>query len=445
MATKVAVERPPGTDECLRRAIVLNGVIHPVVMSPQGDIIEGSRRAEIATDLGVLYKIEIQETRNPVLARQMIERARREADERYSTFSGQIVQLASQRDDEDVGVWPEEVIAAALGVSVDHVLAIMRRHLTPGPLDVRDMFPARRRRVDGTVGDAAVTTVGVAPVVRKLPAPLRPELHEVLTYIPESNPVEMGELRASLEKHGQKKPILLSRNGLLVDGRARWEILTEMGVTPEVRTVEENPWETALMANVDRFPNMWERLLILANMPARTSPTMIDDQRQPTVAVAANCFRVTNYALRSLRMIVAGGSPNLVKAVTEDVIKIGSALRIMREVPREEWDAQIELMREQHALGVDVALPMKTDGFVATVRDNRGRTANRGKGRVITDHNVQVVIDALDALGMVMEGSDGLDPRITDGQAAELMSRLSTARRPLGRLNTMLRQRKERT
>lgn len=440
MARANADVRPPRTEDCLRQSIEFWGVIHPVLMDSEGNIIDGKLRAKIATEMGVTYKVEVQDSRAPAKARRtMNQNVMRMRDENYKSMSMQIVGLAAQRGPDNVGLWPEEVIAAALGVSTEHVVQIMARHLEPGHEDARELFPAKRRRVDGTIGDATVTTVDVIPIPR--PPPTMPPHHEVLSYIPENDPVAVGQLRASLEKNGQTKPILLSRNGLLVDGRARWRILTEMGVTPEVTTAQGNPWEAALAANVDRFPNVWDRLSIVAAMPPRTSPTMTDDQRQPTVERAAHGFRLSTYSVRSFRMIVSNGSPALVKAVTDEVIKVGTAIRMIREVPTDQWDTQIEEMRESYARGTDVALPMDGVG----VSHNHGRTAGRSSRGGVTAETVNTAIIALEALGLVLDGADGLDPRITREQAAELSSRLSTARRPLGQLNTMLKHRKETT
>lgn len=446
MARTIAVERPPGTDDCLRRSIVLHGVVHPILMSDSGTVVDGVKRMEIANDLGVTYGVEVIHTNSPAALRNVRQGQQRLSDERYLTMSGQIVHLASELDEDGVGRWPEEVIAAALGVSTEHVLEVMRRHLKPGLEDVRQMFPPRRRRVNGEVGEAAVTTIDVVPLAP--PAPTMPALHEVLQYIPEADPEQVGAMRRSLEKNGQQRPILLTAQGQLVDGRTRWRLLTEMGITPDVQVLTTNPWEASLKANIDRFPNMWDRLLILANLPARTSPTMVNDMRQPTVEAAAHAFRVTTYSLRTFRMIVANGTPELINGVTDEVVKIGTAIRVMREVPRDQWAATVEAMRAEHARGTDVALPMRPSS--GQVANNRGRTtakAARPKAaaRTITAEVVTTAIDALDALGMVLEGSDGLDPRMTRDEAADLLSRLSTARRPLGRLNTMLKQRKETT
>jgi hypothetical protein len=447
MARAIAVERPPGTDECLRRSIVLHGVIHPILMSDSGAVVDGVKRMEIANDLGVTYGVEVTQTSSPAAMRKVRQGQQRLADERYQTMSMQIVNLASELDEDGVGVWPEEVIAAALNVSTEHVLEVMRRHLKPGVEDVRHLFPPLRRRVNGEVGEAAVTTVDVAPLPP--PAPTMPPLHEVLQYIPEATPEQVGKLRRSLEKNGQQKPILLTPQGQLVDGRTRWRLLTEMGITPDVQVLTTNPWEGALTANIERFPDMWDRLLILANLPARTSPTVPNDMRQPTVETAAHAFRVTTYSLRTFRMIVANGTPALISAVTDEIVKIGTAIRMMREMPREGWDVTVEAMRREHAKGIDVALPMRpTEGGVS---HNRNRTVTKAARppkappRTISADVVIKAIDALDALGLVMEGAEGLDPHVSDGEAADLLSRLSTARRPLGRLNTMLKQRKETT
>ncbi len=437
MARRDAVRTPPNR-ACLRRSIELFGVIHPVLMTPGGEVIDGAARMEIATELGKPYKVVISDTRAPIdIARWMQEDRLREADERTSAMSAQIVRLASEQTD-GVGAWSEAAIAGSLGVSVDHVLHIMRRHLAPSEHDVRDLFPAKRRRSDGSIGDAAVTTVEVEPIVAEPEPVTMPGLHPVYDYIPASTPEQRGTLRASLEKNGQRTPILLDQDGLIVDGRARWEILAEMGVTPETKTITTNPWVAALEANVARFPDVWDRVLILAKLPPRPSATQPNDMRPPTVAEAAQTFRVTTYIAKAMRLVVANGNDEVVQAVRDEVMKLGTALRLIREVPPEQWSARIAAMRATHEVGAPVALPMDAGrSLVSTYR--RGRT-----DRVTVD-TAETAIAALEALGMVLDGSEGLDPRITREQAGDLLSRLSTARRPLGRLTTMLKQRKETT
>lgn len=440
MAKRVA-PKAPTKEDCLRRSIELFGVIHPVVMTSAGDTVDGRLRAEIASDLDVSYRVVIEDGRTPIkVARQVREIRQQEEDERTSALSAQIVRLASEQVD-GVGVWPVDILAASLGVSSEHVLHIMRRHLTPTAADVRDMFPAKRRRSDGSVGDAEVTTVDVAPVVEQVPPPEMPELHDLYEFIPPPDPEQRGRLRASLVKHGQRKPIVLDRGGRLVDGRTRWEILTELGVTPVTEVTDKNPWLTALEANQPRFADTWDRVMILVSLPVRVSPTQPDDMRPPTIPDAAQAFGVTSHVARSMRQVVTKGSPELIQAVRDEAIRIGTAQRMIREVPPEQWGARIAAAYAMHAAGGQVTLPMHPGRTVAPAPRPRGAP----RGDVVTDAVAEQAIAALEALGMVLDGAGGLDPRITREQAGDLLSRLSTARRPLGRLTTMLKQRKETT
>lgn len=435
MTRAKAVKRLILEDDCFRQSIIKYGVLFPVVMNQDGEVIDGNRRAEVATELGVKYDVEVVNSRTPLnVAHMLRENVQRIGAERDATLTHIIVGLASERGDDGVGQWPEEVIATTLGLSPDYVLEVMRRHLKPTERDVRDLFPPKRRRVDGSVGDAAVTTVDVEPLPAQTPQPPKLNVHEVLTFIPEVDAPRRGELRRSLEKDGQKTPILVTQAGLLVDGRARWEILQEMGVTPKVQEIDGNPWKAALQANADRFPSYWDRLTVLSKMPVRGAPKAGDENGVPTVAEMAQHFRVRTYSLRAFRILVGNGTPELVKAVTDEALKLGTALRMIREVPTDAWGPMIEAA---YAEAEPPPPPTKAGPPPAPPRLPRGR--------VITQATVQTAIDALDALGMVMDASEGLDHRMTREQAAELMSRLSTARRPLGRLNTMLKQRKEAT
>lgn len=428
---KSAVARPQGTEEALRRSVEAYGVLFPVVMTGSGLVVDGELRLKVAHDLGVECPIRtISRTVRDLKLTSMVEeiRLREEAEKDWRVDSA-ITRLATERDENGVGLWPEVVIASALGVSVDHVVAHMRKFLVPKPdrEDVRELFPRERRTVDGGVGQAAVTTADMPP-----PKTERPPLHEVMNYIPELSRDDLELLRKDIKGNGQREPVLVDAQGRLVDGRARWEILAKLGIVPEQKVVVgtgSQVWAASLEANRFRFPTIWERSLLAASLPPRHSPS---DDRVPTALQVAETLRVQHHMVGSLRRIVALGMPELVDAITSDRIRLGSVQKIVRNYPREQW-----VQRMEDEIGSNARVRPQ----VRPVMDTRPRSS---KGSIGAAHILKIV-EQLDALGLVLDTATGLDPGINSTDAAQWLTALAPRRNNLTRLTQMLKQRKEST
>lgn len=428
---KSAVGRPPGTEEALRNSIQADGVLFPAVMTQSGVLVDGELRLEIAADLGVPCPVKYLpgEVRDLRLSFMMEEIALRQLAEKDWRVDSAITRLASQRDEDGFGRWPEVVIAAALGVSVEHVLGHMRKFLVPNPdrEDVRELFPRERRTVDGGIATAAVTTADMPP-----PRTERPPLHEVLDYIPELSRDDLEVLRKDIKENGQREPVLVDGKGRLLDGRARWEILAKLGIVPEQKVVagtDAQMWEASLAANRFRFPTIWERTVLAASLPARHSPS---DTKLLTALQVAETLRVQHHAVGSLRRIIALEVPELVDAITSDRIRLGSVQKIVRAYPREEWVARME---------AEIASNARVRPAPRPIVESRPRSS---KGSIGAAHILKIV-EQLDALGLVLDTATGLDPAINSADAAQWLTALAPRRSNLTRLTQMLKQRKEST
>lgn len=421
---------PPGTEEALRHSIGDVGVLLPILTTTDGRIIDGELRYRIAYELGVTCpRVERAPVRDVRMSHMMEEiRTRRDAERSYQITS-QITKLAALRDDDGVGLYAEEVIARALGVSLDHVYESMRRFLVPGKEDVRELFPRERRNVSGRVVEAAITTADM-PAPEPVVAPT-PPLHEVLEYIPEGGEHAYLELKADIARNGQVTPVVLTPQGQLIDGRARWRACTELGITPATRTERDNAWETSLDLNRSRFPYKWDRLLIAAKLPVRNSPSTVNDRRPPTAQNAAAILRVQHYAARTLKRLIALDTEGtVIPSVLSEKLRLGSAIKIMQNFPKDQWEDRVNLETgNARSRPKPPSVPVK-------------HTSRKG---TLGEPQILKIQEQLDALGLILETSAGLDPAITSERAGQWMTSLSTARRHLATLNNMLKQRKETT
>lgn len=257
-----------------------------------------------------------------------------------------------------------------------------------------------------------------------------PKIHDVLNFLPEVTPEQFEALKQDIAANGQQVPVLITTHGELIDGRARWQACTDLGINPKVEVEHGNAWEVSLEANRVRFPNKWDRIMIVASLPVRNSPTMRNDRRAPTSEQAADLFRVQHYTTRTMRRIVSTANEAVISAIVSEKIRLGSATKIMREHPEEEWAERIEAEAKK------ARSRPKVDTPIPAPRTRRGS---------VTSAQILKIVEQFDALGMVLDSATGLDPAITSEQAAQWMSSLSTQRRHITRLTTMLKQRKETT
>jgi hypothetical protein len=417
---ELGVLKPPGTQEALRASIAEVGVINAIVVAAGTDVIvDGRARKAIADELGVACPRVYR--RNTTQAAERMLASRR--NERDLTTRGEVVRLGLKTDAEGVGLFTEEAIAEAMGVSLDYAVGLLKGMAT------RVMLPELRRIPGGTVKSLVTSP------------PPGPEQHAIAKLMPEVSGLDYDALKEDIATNGQKVPILLDSEGLLIDGKARWRICQELGMVPTTQILTENPWAVGLARNRERFPNMYDRARILAQVPVRASRTLPDDDRPPPVPELAELFDLPAAWFRSFRQ-VAEKYPELGEAVLDETIRVGTAVRIVREIPPKSWGPTLQRMRAERARGLDPKLPMRVEDLPA----DEHLTRPRRRRDVVTVSTIDQVRSDLAALGSVLTGADGqLDPSITSEQAAQLLTGLSTDRRHLTRLSTLLKQRKEST
>jgi hypothetical protein len=407
--------RPPGTEEALRDSISNIGVVNPILLDADtGDVIDGAQRSKIAADLGIRYRVRSRRTANAAAARAAEQQTLRRNAERHESMREEVLRLGRLMGNTGLPRFTNEAISAALGLSEGYVQAVLEN--------------ARQ---------AVLTEPEWTP-----PPPRMPEVHEALRLIPEVTDEQYAELKASIERDGQRVALVLDGHGQLVDGRARWRACMELGVQPTVKLVVGNAWKAALALNVDRFPDEMDRLRILGAIPGRNSPSTKDDLRPLPIPQAAEVFRVPYRLLKPFRIVHAAGHQELIDAVISGIVRPGSAVRIVREVPRDEWPAKIAALRRAHDQGAKMTrLPREPDEIPVAITSNRMLRRHK----YVTAMIISQLHDHLTALGVILDSTQGLDPAMTEEQAAHALSSLSTSRRHVGRLTTLLKERKEAT
>jgi hypothetical protein len=260
----------------------------------------------------------------------------------------------------------------------------------------------------------------------------------------------------------------MTPDGHLLDGRNRWRACAQAGKKPLTREEASEPWAFVISTNVHRrHLNESQRAMIAAKIAKRTpgqhgpvkgtvSPDTVPDPLPPSRDRAAELFNVSTASIARARE-VRTGTPALQQVVESGRVPVYTAARVARELPHEQQDEFVRLVET----GVDPAKLAPPDTYARKSRERRkardqkspdpataARTDNRspGRHRYLTVATLRSLRDSLSALDMVLKSTpDGLDPAITDEEAARWANDLSKGRGALHRAITLLKNHKEPT
>lgn len=407
---KSEMSRPKGTREAVLDSIQRFGLIFPILTTPDGQFVDGRMRADICKEIGHAYEPEIWKVGMEATLAHVIVEVSNEGKAEEINWDEQVAYLAGKGH-------TTAIIAAALGLKFTVVAEILVAQANQG--EAEEKVPVRYI-----------------------------EHHEVLSYLPQLDLAQYEELKTKIRNDGLKEPVLVNSEGLLVDGRARWNICQELGITPVTRMITGNPWEQAILANVGRIPEQLDRIILAARMPARIGGSVLNDQRPPAMDFICEALSVPFGSVKPLRAVAnaEGGGKVLFEAVKAGQIKPGTAKRIAYNVPARDWEKAIKRVQAAAANGVKPRLPEYASEIAKrTARGPIVSRQDRDHNRYVTAIHVDQAINNLIALGLIVDGTDQLEPSIDDVQAAELLRRLKIEGRAITRLKTLLQERKETT
>ena len=421
------------TEKALRASIRRFGVLVPIVVDQHGRMIDGRHRKRIADELGVECPVEQVHAANLEIARAM--QRTLNADRRH--LSGEqlrehILYLAEQRDDDGVGSHSMETIAEVTGVSPTYV----RKTIDDSETRTSADLPEQRRSATGQVRPAR-HRAPAAPAVAAAAVPVVTEdemaLHPAAQLYPELTDLAQRALTKDIRDNGQQEPIVVTPDGLIIDGRARWRACAELGIRPVTRVETGSPWTFALTANAVRA-NLATRAIAVARTPIRHRGTS-DPMEPPRRDHAAALVEIGTASVQCAQVALRGGVNELLALAVEGLAPLAS----VEIVSRRGVDEQLDYVRR-----VRGGESWKTARH--PLPPPRAHVDNRraDRHRVVGTPAIDTLIHNLDAVGIVIDGAiDGLDPGITAEDAARLLRELSKAHRSYRRLVELLKDRKE--
>lgn len=287
------------------------------------------------------------------------------------------------------------------------------------------------------------------------------KVHPAAELFPLMEGQAFDDLVADIREHDLREPVVMTPDGQLLDGRNRWRACAKVGIEPQKRVEHGEPWSYVISLNVHRrHLNESQRAMIAAKIARRrvgqhgtysgnTSNDAVPDALPPSADRAAELFNVSRSAIDRAREVRRSATPALQDAVEVGKVPVYTAARVARDLDPEQQDdfaRRVENGAEPTKLAavLQVRSDYTTKPSIAERRAHpRADNLSPGRHRHLTIAALRNLNDSLDALGLVLGSTEGLDPAITSEEAARWADGLSKGRRSLHGVIKLLNERKE--
>jgi ParB-like chromosome segregation protein Spo0J len=139
------------------------------------------------------------------------------------------------------------------------------------------------------------------------------EIHPYADMFPMLPDADLDALAADISSNGQRHPILLTFDGVLVDGRNRLEACKRAGVPPQFRTIDADPVAVIIAENMQRRDLTQGQKAHLA--VAAGDYSLISTRQQAVIAGVsqahiAQARVVAQYAPEQVPLVISGQAPH---------------------------------------------------------------------------------------------------------------------------------------
>lgn len=273
------------------------------------------------------------------------------------------------------------------------------------------------------------------------------KVHPAATLFPLLEGPEFEALVEDIRVNGLHEPIVYTPDRQLLDGRNRYCACKQIGVTPQSKVVNLEPWAYVISTNMRRrhLTDSQRQMVAakfaerMAGRPRKIRPIgRINEEtadQPPTQEEAAELLNVNPRSARRARTVVRRGTTALNNAAYDNKVSVSKAAEIAKLSVEEqnEWVAQVNRGADSRRLPVPHAEPQEPPRRM-------GHSPDRHKW--VRASSFHEVIALLEGLGLVLDGAtNGLDPHISPLDAEYLESSLTKAHGSYSRALKLLRAR----
>lgn len=181
-------------------------------------------------------------------------------------------------------------------------------------------------------------------------------IHPAAELFPEMTDAEFAELVEDIRANGLHDPIVTTPQREILDGRHRYQACMDLGIDPQFRRYQGEPWRYVISTNLHRrHLTDTQRARIAAKManrnPGRPKKTPSADgvSPPPSQAQAREMFQVSESSVTRARAVENTGTDSLKSAVDSGVVTLSAGAALARSTPEEQDAAVIELSQHRKA------------------------------------------------------------------------------------------------
>lgn len=182
------------------------------------------------------------------------------------------------------------------------------------------------------------------------------EIHPLADIFPMMSDSEIADLADDIVEHGQREPIIITRDNLILDGRNRFKACGLAGVAPTFDLYtgsDEDMASFVVSLNLKRrHLNETQRAMVAAKLANMRQGNFSKAANLPVSPVsqshAAEMLNVSERTVRSAREVLDEGAPELVEAVQHGRVSVSAAADVA-SLPKHE-QAEIVARGEREIL-----------------------------------------------------------------------------------------------
>jgi hypothetical protein len=271
-------------------------------------------------------------------------------------------------------------------------------------------------------------------------------VHEVADMFPLIVGQEFEALVEDIRLHGQMEPIVLDRDGLLIDGRNRGRACDRLGITPATKVYNgKDVTQYVVSHNLHRrHLTDGQRAMIAAKLATRQPGQYVRGQMHdighlpPSSEQAAEMLSVARNQVTVAKQILRDGVSELQALVAEGSAPVNTAARVATTLGPDEQLAYVAEVRS----GADPVKAAPPDLKQAQARTRRGETSQRDAFLRNTQHIqpekvIENVVGLLEGVASSLLLVKGITPTL---DAEKRLAWFEALREPLSAINTLKKE-----
>lgn len=271
--------------------------------------------------------------------------------------------------------------------------------------------------------------------------------HPAVYIFPEMTETEFAEFKEDIREHGLKVPIVTTPDGLILDGRHRWNACMELKIKPTYQVHAGDPWDYVISANLHRrHLNDAQRAMVAARMiEARrggnhgnqytkaakgSSATLAGSHAPVTQSDAAAMVNVKSASVKRASIVNQRGTEDLKSLVDQGGLPIATAHRLTKLDEAKQVEA-VDRIKKGHKVSDILAGPPPMKKVV------RGKTFEK---HVFSATDAQGLEGALGGMQLALSSITEINPNVTPQEAKYLVSEIGKTKTVLNKLQALLKK-----